>query len=85
MLSAELWKLRQFESVLNLGAEWWINDYIAGRVGWKAGYSGGQDEGVSAGAGLRFDQGELTLNVDYAYTQHELLDDLHRVSVGVGF
>jgi hypothetical protein len=85
LLSAELWKLREFESVLNLGVEWWLNDYIAGRVGWKAGYSGGQDEGVSAGAGLRFDQGELTLNVDYAYTQHELLDDLHRVSVGVGF
>ncbi|MCY3556912.1 MAG: PorV/PorQ family protein [Gemmatimonadetes bacterium] len=85
MTSAELWKLREFDSVLNLGIEWWVNDYIAGRVGWKAGYSGGQDEGVSAGAGLRFSQGELSLNVDYAYTQYELLDDLHRVSVGVGF
>ncbi len=85
MLSAELWKLREFESVLNLGIEWWVNDYVAGRVGWKAGYSGGQDEGVSAGAGLRFSQGELSLNVDYAYTQYNLLDDLHRVSVGVGF
>ncbi len=85
MLSAELWKLREFDSVLNLGIEWWVNDYIAGRVGWKAGYSGGQDEGVSAGAGLRFSQGELSLNVDYAYTQQDLLDDLHRVSVGVGF
>ncbi len=85
MLSAELWKLREFDSVLNLGIEWWVNDYVAGRVGWKAGYSGGQDEGVSAGAGLRFSQGELSLNVDYAYTQFGLLDDLHRLSVGVGF
>jgi|TARA_B100000029_G_scaffold198492_1_gene196741 hypothetical protein len=84
-MSAELWKLREYASVLNLGMEWWVNDYIAGRVGWKAGYSGGQDEGLSAGAGLRFNQGELSLNVDYAYTQFELLDDLHRVSVGVGF
>ena len=85
LTSAELWKLREFDSVLNLGIEWWVNDYIAGRVGWKAGYSGGQDEGLSAGAGLRFSQGELSLNVDYAYTQFELLDDLHRVSIGVGF
>ncbi len=85
MISAELWKLREFDSVLNLGIEWWVNEYIAGRIGWKAGYSGGQDEGVSAGAGLRFNQGEMSLNVDYAYTQYQLLDDLHRVSVGVGF
>ncbi len=85
MVSAELWKLREFDSVLNLGLEYWVNDYIAGRIGWKAGYSGGQDEGFSAGAGLRFSQGELSLNLDYAYTQYELLNDLHRISVGVGF
>ncbi len=85
MVSAELWKLRELDSVLNTGIEWWVNDYLAGRVGWKVGYSGGQDEGLSAGAGLRFSQGELSLNIDYAYTQFDLLDDLHRISVGVGF
>lgn len=84
-LSTEIWKLRENDSVLNVGLEYWVNDYLAGRVGWKAGYSGTQDEGLSAGAGIRFSQGEMSLNVDYAYTQFELLDDLHRISVGVGF
>lgn len=85
MFSAEIWKLREYDSVVNLGIEYWVNDYIAGRVGWKGGYSGGEDEGLSAGGGLRFSQGELSLNVDYAYTQFELLDDIHRISIGVGF
>lgn len=85
MLSAEIWKLREYDSVLNFGLEYWLNNYVAGRVGWKAGYSGGEDEGVSAGAGFRFNQGEFNVNLDYAYTQFDLLDDLHRVSVGISF
>jgi hypothetical protein len=85
MLSAEIWKLREFDSVLNFGGEYWINNYIAGRVGWKAGYSGDQDEGISAGAGFKWDQGNYKVNVDYAFTQFDLLDDLHRISIGIGF
>lgn len=85
MVSAEIWKLREFDSVLNFGAEYWVNDYVAGRVGWKAGYSGTEDEGVSAGAGFKFEQGNYRVAVDYAFTQFDLLDNLHRVSVGIGF
>jgi hypothetical protein len=85
MLSAEIWKLREFDSVLNFGVEYWVNDFVAGRVGWKAGYSGGEDEGVSAGAGFRFAQGDYNINLDYAYTQFDLLDDLHRISFGLSF
>ena len=85
MVSAEIWKLREFDSVLNFGIEYWVNDFVAGRVGWKAGYSGSEDEGISAGAGFRFNQGDLNLNLDYAFTQFDLLDDLHRVSVGISF
>lgn len=85
MLSAEIWKLREYDSVLNFGAEYWVNRYIAGRIGWKAGYSGGEDEGLSAGAGFKWDQGNLKANLDYAYTQFDKLSDLHRISVGVGF
>lgn len=85
MLSGEIWKLREYNSVINLGAEYWVNRYIAGRVGWKAGYSGKEDEGLSAGAGFKWDQGNLKVGLDYSYTQFDLLDDLHRISVGVGF
>jgi hypothetical protein len=85
MVSAEIWKLREFDSVLNFGVEYWLNDYVASRVGWKAGYSGGEDEGLSAGAGFRFAQGDRNINLDYAYTQFTLLDDLHRISVGISF
>ena len=85
MFSAEIWKLREFDSVLNFGIEYWLNDYVAGRVGWKAGYSGSEDEGLSAGAGFRFAQGVYNITFDYAYTQFTLLDDLHRISVGLNF
>jgi len=85
MVSAEIWKLREFDSVLNFGIEYWLNDYVASRVGWKAGYSGSEDEGVSAGAGFRFAQGVYNITFDYAYTQFTLLDDLHRISVGLNF
>ena len=85
MFSAEIWKLREFDSVLNFGIEYWLNDYVASRVGWKAGYSGSEDEGISAGAGFRFAQGVYNITFDYAYTQFTLLDDLHRISVGLNF
>lgn len=85
MVSAEIWKLREFDSVLNLGAEYWVNQYIAGRVGWKAGYSGTEDEGVSTGAGFKFAQGNYNVMLDYAFTQFDLLDNIHRISVGIGF
>lgn len=85
MLSAEIWKLREFDSVLNFGAEYWMNDYVAGRVGWKAGYSGSEDEGVSAGGGIRFEQEGFEIMLDYGYTKFDLLDDVHRISFGIGF
>ncbi|HIG49149.1 MAG TPA: PorV/PorQ family protein [candidate division Zixibacteria bacterium] len=85
MVSGEIWKLREYESVLNFGVEYWVNDYVAGRVGWKAGYSGGEDEGLSAGVGFKFAQGDRSINLDYAYTAFDLLDDLHRISVGLSF
>ena len=85
MLSAEIWKLREFESVLNFGAEYWANDYIAGRIGWKAGYSGAEDEGLSAGLGVKFAQGNLKVGLDYSFTQFDMLDNVHRVSVGLDF
>jgi len=85
MVSAEIWKLREYDSVLNFGIEYWLNDYVASRVGWKAGYSGSEDEGLSAGAGFRFAQGVYNITLDYAYTQFTLLDDLHRISVGISF
>jgi hypothetical protein len=85
MVSAEIWKLREYDSVLNFGIEYWLNDYVASRVGWKAGYSGSEDEGLSAGAGFRFAQGVYNINLDYAYTQFTLLDDLHRISIGISF
>ena len=40
---------------------------------------------LSAGAGFRFAQGVYNITFDYAYTQFTLLDDLHRISVGLNF
>lgn len=84
-VSAEIWKLREFNSVLNFGAEYWVNRYVVGRVGFRSGYSGKEDEGISAGAGVKWSQGNYNVMVDYGFTRQDLLDSLHRISLGVAF
>ena len=79
------------------GAEVSIYDMLFLRTGYKLGYSGTQDdgtsfrdpidttiEGLSLGAGLLVDVGGNAFAVDYAFTQMELLDAVHRFSVRVG-
>ncbi|MBI4552099.1 MAG: PorV/PorQ family protein [Candidatus Latescibacteria bacterium] len=85
LISAEIWKLREFTSVLNFGAEYWVNQYVVGRIGFRSGYSGSEDEGVSAGGGLKWSQGNYKVGIDYGYTQQDLLDSLHRISIGISF
>ena len=57
----------------HLGAEYWYRELLSLRLG--------SDEGsFTAGAGFRFPLGYRSIGLDYAFLQHNDLDDSHRVS-----
>lgn len=62
-----------------LGVEWWLQDLIALRVGYKS--SKDTQDGITAGLGFKTG----TLQVDYAYTPYGELGSTHKVSVGMTF
>lgn len=60
---------------LTAGLEYWYRDVVALRVG-------SERERLTAGAGFRLYD---TVGIDYAFLQHEDLDNTHRVSASVRF
>jgi hypothetical protein len=61
------------------GIEWWIQDGIALRVGYKT----NQDVGEGLTAGFGFDKGKIRF--DYAYVPYGELGDTHKVLLGMSF
>jgi len=61
------------------GIEWWIQDGIALRVGYKT----NQDIGEGLTAGFGFDKGKIRF--DYAYVPYGELGDTHKISLGMSF
>jgi hypothetical protein len=79
------------------GAEFTMMNMISVRGGWKLNYSGTDDggttsraginntiEGFSAGAGVATKFGGYNVRLDYAFTQMDLLDAAHRITVSIG-
>lgn len=79
------------------GAEVTLMKHVAVRGGYKFNYSGIDDggssiapaikttiEGASFGASFGYDTGGYGLRVDYAYTQMDLLDATHRITLSIG-
>lgn len=67
------------DEVLAVGAEYGYGD----RYFLRAGYSPVNNMQWSVGAGVRIPTGSTSLSVDYCYQQHEYLDGVHRVAVGM--
>jgi len=80
-----------------LGGEFTLMKLVSVRGGYKFNYSGMDDggnstrdainttvENWSAGAGFMVDLSGLNVRVDYGYTDMDLVDVVHRVSVSVG-
>lgn len=78
------------------GAEVTLMKHIAVRGGYKFNYSGVDDggssiapainttiEGASFGASFAYDIAGYGLRLDYAYTQMDLLDATHRITIGL--
>ena len=78
-LAVDLAKPQDNEIYYCLGAEWWLRNALALRVGYKTNQDIGQ--GLTAGIGYKF--GRVCL--DYAYVPYGDLGDTHRISLGMKF
>ena len=78
-LALDIAKPQDNEIYYCLGAEWWLREVLALRVGYKTNQDIGQ--GLTAGIGYKF--GRICL--DYAYVPYGDLGDTHRISLGMKF
>lgn len=97
MLIADAIKPQDSNQLFFGGAELSFYDLLFLRGGYKFNYSGYEDdgttlregikttdEGFSLGGGLQYAMGAYALGVDYAYTQMDLLNNVHRFSLRIG-
>jgi len=78
-LTLDFNKLNNESIYAGLGAESWITDYIAVRIGGK--FDPDIKDRVRFGLGLK----RKNLVLDYAYTPHKILGDTHQFSIGLYF
>lgn len=78
VFSIDLVHPRDYSQRIHLGGEFWYNNMIAARVGYKLNYD---EQGLTAGIG--FNLGGVKL--DYAYSEFGVFDLVNRVSLGVSF
>lgn len=97
MLAVDATKPQDSQQLLYGGVEVSTYDLLFIRGGYKFNYSGAEDEGTvvrpaaqatiegfSLGGGIQYDIGGTNVGVDYAFTQMDLLDDVHRFSLRIG-
>jgi hypothetical protein len=85
--SAEMNHPSDNAETLNFGTEYWFNNMLALRGGYKLNYDA---EGLTAGVGVKLGIGFAKLNLDYAYTDvgdmaHSFASSAHRITVGFLF
>jgi len=73
---------RDFSERVNFGAEYTVFNIFALRAGYKTNHD---NEGLTAGAGLFYEMSDMKLKVDYAYSDMEFFDAVHRISLGFSF
>jgi len=78
-LTLDFNKLKNKGIYFGLGAECWITDYLALRIGSK--FDPDIKDRVRFGLGLKV----KNLRLDYAYTPHKIMGDTHQFSVGFYF
>jgi hypothetical protein len=97
MLAIDTTKPLDSQQLLYGGAELSFYDLLFLRAGYRFNYAGAEDggtstrdpiktsiEGISLGAGLQYALGDYALGFDYAFTQMDLLDDVHRFTLRIG-
>lgn len=66
----------------NLGSEYTFKDILSLRCGYKIGYEFGN---FSTGIGIRYKVGEITYFVDYALMLSKGFNNIHAISIKLGF
>ena len=78
-LAIDIAKPQDNEIYYCLGAEWWLRNILALRVGYKT----NQDIRKGLTAGIGFKMGKTS--IDYAYVPYGDLGNTHRISLGIKF
>jgi hypothetical protein len=73
---------RDYAERIHLGAEYWFKNMVAVRTGYKFNYD---EEGISFGAGLKYNVSGLNLKLDYAYSNFGVFESVNRISIGASF
>lgn len=79
VLALDVAKPQDHELYYCLGAEWWLANPFAVRVGYKTNQDVG--EGITAGIGLKM----AKVSLDYAYVPYGDLGSTQRISLGIKF
>ena len=76
---------RDFVEHLKIGGEYTLMDILSVRGGLSQAFVGSSDseEGVSFGAGLKYDVQGIGFGADYAYTDFGLFGELHRIALQI--
>jgi hypothetical protein len=82
-LSVNAVQPRDYSERLQIGGEYWYNDLVALRMGYKFNYD---LEGFTVGVGVKKEIGSVIGKIDYAYSDTEsIFNAVHRFSFGISF
>ena len=73
---------RDFSSRMHYGVEYWYRGALALRGGYKANYD---EEDITFGVGLRGELSTYSVNLDYAYNDFGLFNNVHKFTIGLDF
>jgi long-subunit fatty acid transport protein len=82
LISIDALHPRDYTERIHVGGEYWYNDMIALRSGYKFNYD---EEGFSAGIGLKQTIAGMKIKLDYAYSDLGIFDTTSRFSFGIAF
>ncbi len=82
LLSVDALHPRDHTERIHIGGEYWYNEIIALRTGYKTNYD---EEGLSLGFGLRYEFSGINLKVDYSYSQMGVFENVNRITIGGEF
>jgi len=70
---------------LNFGTEYVYGGMFVLRAGYKAIFARDSEEGLCFGAGFQWGTGGMDLQIDYAYEEFGVLNEIQMFSIGLGF
>ena len=73
---------RDFSERLNLGAEYWFQNMLALRCGYRFNHD---MEGFTTGIGVKQKIGQTGVRIDYCFSKNDYFDNVNRFSLGVSF